>query len=215
MATPPKKLSTSKSTVADREKAKRAQAAARSKIKSWSIRKLIVAMKAYRKEIKETGKAEILDLKLSKTASPYLIINSQVRGTKLWQQTIHFPATVVSDVPSEVTPFQIDMGHGNYKYIAQLTADDPVLLRCNCPDYRHSFSWENHDVKSLQGKRIPYQRVPGSNRPPRNPDHIPGICKHLRAVIYDLQKPNGNWQIIAPFPQSDTTAVAGYLWTRK
>lgn len=214
MATPPKKVSTGKPTVAERERLKREIARERAKIKSWSIKELIRAMQAYRTQINKTGKAEILEVKLSKTAAPYLIVNSQVRGTKLWQQTLHFPATIVSDVPSDVTPFQIDMGHGNYKFIAQLSGDDPVMLRCSCPDYRHSFSWENYDVKSLQGKRIPYNRVPGSNRPPRNPDHIPGICKHLRAVIFELQKKGGNWQIIAPFPESNTTAVAGYLWRK-
>lgn len=39
----------------------------------------------------------------------------------------------------------------------------------NCQDYRFMWHWWIADRKALLGPRIPYQRVPGSNRPPKNP----------------------------------------------
>lgn len=44
-----------------------------------------------------------------------------------------------------------------------------ILTRCTCPDLRFVGMWYIADKKALLGPRIPYQRVPGSTRPPVNP----------------------------------------------
>lgn len=45
-----------------------------------------------------------------------------------------------------------------------------VLTRCsNCPDFRFVGHWYIADKKALLGPRIPYTKVPGSNRPSVNP----------------------------------------------
>lgn len=55
-----------------------------------------------------------------------------------------------------------------------------VRVRCGCADFRFRFAWEDRDAGCLYGG-VPkgYTPVPGSNRPPVNPDHIPGMCKHI------------------------------------
>lgn len=55
-----------------------------------------------------------------------------------------------------------------------------VRVRCSCQDFRFRFAWEDRANQCLYGG-VPksYQRVPGSTRPPVNPEHIPGICKHI------------------------------------
>lgn len=53
-------------------------------------------------------------------------------------------------------------------------------VRCGCADFRFRFSWEDRDNGCLYGG-VPksYTPVPGSNRPPVNPQHLPGFCKHI------------------------------------
>lgn len=55
-----------------------------------------------------------------------------------------------------------------------------VRVRCGCADFRHRFAWEDLANKCLYGGRPKaYTRKPGSNRPPVNPKHYPGFCKHI------------------------------------
>lgn len=62
-----------------------------------------------------------------------------------------------------------------------------VRVRCNCLDFYYRFATWNFNDKSLVGpKPAPYVRK--TNRPPVNPDATPGLCKHLLAVVEDLQK---------------------------
>lgn len=55
-----------------------------------------------------------------------------------------------------------------------------VRVRCSCMDFRFRFSWEDRAVQALYGAPpAKYTRKPGSNRPPVNPEHMPGFCKHV------------------------------------
>lgn len=53
-------------------------------------------------------------------------------------------------------------------------------VRCGCKDFRFRFAWEDRANQCLYGG-VPksYKRKPGSTRPPVNPEHIPGFCKHI------------------------------------
>lgn len=63
-----------------------------------------------------------------------------------------------------------------------------VRVRCTCFDFRHRFAWEDKAVNALYGGApAKYTPKPGSNRPPVNPDHIPGMCKHLIACARGSQ----------------------------
>lgn len=66
-----------------------------------------------------------------------------------------------------------------------------VKVQCSCLDFHYRFANHNHQADALVGKPPPlYQRVPGSNRPPVNPQQVSGICKHIIKVV-DALKQNG------------------------
>jgi hypothetical protein len=75
-------------------------------------------------------------------------------------------------------------------------AVEPIVLNsetarvaCDCMDFRFRFANHNHRDDSLAGEPPPaYQPVPGSNRPEANPSHLPGMCKHLMAVVQQLKR---------------------------
>jgi hypothetical protein len=57
-----------------------------------------------------------------------------------------------------------------------------VKVRCDCPDFRWRFAYYNDLKQALYGLRPPpYKRK--TNRPPVNPRHLPGMCKHLFNVV--------------------------------
>lgn len=63
-----------------------------------------------------------------------------------------------------------------------------VRVRCSCKDFQFRFSWEDRENKCLYGG-VPksYTRKPGSNRPPVNPHHYPGFCKHIWQCTKSLE----------------------------
>lgn len=70
-------------------------------------------------------------------------------------------------------------------------ATNPVALKCSCTDFRFCFEKELFDNKGLIGawrKYIPVK--PPSGRPPKNPKHVMGMCKHTHNLI-NILKSNG------------------------
>lgn len=52
-------------------------------------------------------------------------------------------------------------------------------VRCSCLDFYFTWMWPDKSAKALFGNLgRPYKRKT-TTRPPRNPDHIPGFCKHV------------------------------------
>lgn len=75
---------------------------------------------------------------------------------------------------------------GKYK-VHPISVDTDVQVRCTCEDFNHTFAWYNLKDGSLYGpKPAKYKRVPGSTRPPRNPEKTPGLCKHLMALFAQM-----------------------------
>jgi len=79
-------------------------------------------------------------------------------------------------------------GHGIDFYLSELNVNSRIRTRCQCDDYYFMWSYWNSREKALLGPHKPYVRVPGSNRPPVNPDESPGLCKHLLVLIKKLMK---------------------------
>jgi hypothetical protein len=79
---------------------------------------------------------------------------------------------------------------GETYFLERLSGGDTdVLVRCSCDDFRYRFAYYNHLDKSLQGpKPKKYVRVPGSTRPPANPQQREGLCKHLIKLTKILQE---------------------------
>ena len=72
---------------------------------------------------------------------------------------------------------------GKTVWMAPLTANNRVQVRCSCLDFYFTFGYWNWTVGSLYGRKPkPYVRKT-KTYPERNPTHTPGLCKHLVAVV--------------------------------
>lgn len=78
---------------------------------------------------------------------------------------------------------------GKKYYIEPIALNDHnAKVRCNCLDFYHRFAHYNHTDKSIVGRApVPYQRKT-TTRPEVNPDHVPGMCKHLLKTVAILQQ---------------------------
>lgn len=77
-------------------------------------------------------------------------------------------------------------------YFEQLSFNDSVRVRCNCPDFRWRFNWEceSEEPTALFGpKAPPYKPAhPERYRGPANPSGLAGICKHAMNLALSLYK---------------------------
>lgn len=65
-----------------------------------------------------------------------------------------------------------------YSFFPISNRQNDVKLSCNCLDFYYRFSKYNEKDDSLYGGSPP-PYVKKTDRPPVNPDKIPGMCKHL------------------------------------
>lgn len=62
----------------------------------------------------------------------------------------------------------------------------PLRVRCSCPDFRYRFApWNEKEGAIYGGKAAKYTKK--TNRPVQNPQHTPGMCKHLVNALLWLQ----------------------------
>jgi hypothetical protein len=96
------------------------------------------------------------------------------------------------DTPENITIFSTDKEYQHFQPI--VLAQNNARVRCTCLDFFYRFAHNNYKADSLYGEVPPiYQRVLGpygepSKRPPVNPLRVPGLCKHLYALVTDLQR---------------------------
>lgn len=62
-----------------------------------------------------------------------------------------------------------------------------VGVSCSCADYIMRFAAYNIDNNCHVGPMPPRYVRKTTNRPPANPNHVPGMCKHLLKVVDDLE----------------------------
>jgi hypothetical protein len=114
---------------------------------------------------------------------------------KSYDLVIQFHEVTFALEPNPLTPVRLETrvrGRGPRTIIyAEQMSDDrhPVQIRCECSDFR--FAWM-HALKlkdSLYGTEIPYVRKT-TTRPPRNPQDIPGYCKHILDYLDVLKERN-------------------------
>lgn len=106
-----------------------------------------------------------------------------------YQPIIQF-LNVVFD-PTDTNDNVTFTGQDNQEYHVQPVdlAQSRVKVRCNCLDFYYRFAMTDFNDGSLVGRMPPvYHPVPGSNRPPANPMHVPGICRHLIKVVDHLRQ---------------------------
>lgn len=140
------------------------------------------------RRLNATDTVSIVDISLVPQKGA-LVAKAKVRGSenKVYDSYIQFlkvaynpPETdnrvtfVSNEQTYAITP--IDVGNSNVK------------VRCTCLDFRFRFAMVNSADGSLYGRRPPiYRPVPGSNRPSANPAKQPGICKHIKTLMDELQ----------------------------
>lgn len=73
---------------------------------------------------------------------------------------------------------------GTPYYFIQHTLYSTVQISCNCENYIYTYAYSNAAVGSHYGP-LPQFVVKGTGRP-KNPQHIPGMCKHLMNAINGL-----------------------------
>lgn len=74
---------------------------------------------------------------------------------------------------------------GSIYFIQKPTIEHHILTRCSCKDFQFMWHWWLGNKKALLGPRIPYVRKT-THYPEKNPDHIPGIDKHILTFIKKL-----------------------------
>lgn len=62
-----------------------------------------------------------------------------------------------------------------------------VRVNCTCLDFHWRFALWNFNDGSLLGKK-PKPYIKKTNRPPNNPQRLPGLCKHLIAVKQHFER---------------------------
>lgn len=117
-------------------------------------------------------------------------VKSQAKRNEGYRVRLQFYDMKFHDKPTSSNCVKIeDKYTGKPLYFEKINLfTQPVRVRCGCQDFRFRFAWEDRAVQALYGG-VPkgYTPVPGSNRPPVNPEHIPGFCKHIYQCAMTIQ----------------------------
>lgn len=65
-------------------------------------------------------------------------------------------------------------------------ANQDVLVRCNCPDFKWRWNYYNHSTGSLWGAKV--RKYESQGGPPANPKELPGMCKHCLKTVRALSR---------------------------
>lgn len=117
-------------------------------------------------------------------------VKSQSHSNEGYRVRLQFYNMVFGDKPTSSNCVKIqDATTGKPLYFEKINLfKQPVRVRCGCSDFRFRFAWEDRAVQALYGgPPKKYTRKPGSNRPPVNPEHMYGICKHIHGCAMTIQ----------------------------
>jgi len=123
-----------------------------------------------------------------KVIVPYKATNTLLISLRAWgvtQSALHNVTMLFSDVeiltenPNSPAYFQLKYKDTMY-WIKKLDkTKNPLTSRCSCADEFFTWALWKHQAGCLYGQKPrPYKRKT-MTRPPRNPAHIVGICKHV------------------------------------
>lgn len=118
----------------------------------------------------------------SKPGNGVLLIRAIIQGIEQdYETSIQFNKLNFTN-PNDPQAIKV----GNY-YIQPIKLNNNnVQVSCQCKDFRWSFAWYNSGDKALIGNPPP-PYVPISNRGPRNPTKVSGMCKHLICLQKNLE----------------------------
>lgn len=120
-----------------------------------------------------------------------LIVKCEVtntnKGSKYLSTILFSPVEMKDAKEGNVVEFVGSDGAKHYLTPINSNATD-VKVNCTCLDFHFRFATWNFSNDSLLGQKPePYQKKPGSNRPPANPKQSPGVCKHLMKAFEEVK----------------------------
>ena len=137
------------------------------------------------------GPVQVPIVKLTPYApSQALLAESQARNQgRVYNPEIFFEGVQFEPEETEtnITFTGSDNNEHNIAGEIPLTGNQ-IQVRCNCLDFHYRFSRINATNGSLYGKAPPAYQRKTDTRPPVNPMKVPGMCKHLLALVDELQK---------------------------
>jgi len=112
-----------------------------------------------------------------------------------YKATVQFHEVSFNDTPTEKhkIPVKINAGDGEVTmYHEQVRVKKhPVMIKCQCEDFRHRFETEAADNDALIGRPKKYRRKTPAwpvGRPYANSTEKIGFCKHINSLIIALSK---------------------------
>ena len=118
-----------------------------------------------------------------------LTVKAEALGKKLYPLTITFYNVDYSWEKDGEHPLMVRPELGKTAYMSPVSeSGNPVQLRCQCPDFRHTYAHWDRKEKALSGSPFPFYQRKTENRPERNPQHRPGVCKHLVGLFERLRR---------------------------
>ena len=115
-------------------------------------------------------------------------VNSYTTKGVVYTVELHFtPVTFITEEEyNRVANAGRDKINGTWYYFIKPSNYSPLQCSCTCMNYVYTWAFPNAK-KGVHYGPLPVIEPPKGVRPPRNPQHLPGMCKHIAAAL------NGTW----------------------
>lgn len=119
-----------------------------------------------------------------------LHVRSNTRSTNgnRYHQSIQFTNVAFESQSSDTNVTFTGADGVEYNIVPIILMDHNVKVRCDCLDFYFRFANWNFSDKSIVGRApVPYHRKT-LNHPEVNPNHTPGMCKHIIKIIEHMHQ---------------------------
>lgn len=113
---------------------------------------------------------------------------SKSTNNNVYNQSVQF--LKVNFNPSEDSTEVAEIEQSDQSVVKVETIDlntHNIKCRCSCLDFRFRFAFYNNQDKALVGQPPPRYIRKTTTKPPVNPLHLPGMCKHILKLIDNLR----------------------------
>ena len=133
----------------------------------------------------EQYRAQLFSGDFTDNSLHYIIpVQSYTENNKIY--TVHINFTPVTFVTEEEYKRVMNAGRDKFNdqwvYFIKPSNYTPVQVSCTCMNYVYTWAFYNAKTGNHFGP-LPVIPPPKGLRPPRNPKHLPGMCKHIVAAL--------------------------------
>jgi len=116
--------------------------------------------------------------------------NSQTKGQST---SMHYPKIIFNNVEFEeedtANNISFKAKDGNEYHVSPIVlTQNTVRVSCDCLDFKWRFQYYNVTDRSAAIPKAPKPYQPTTNKGPVNPAKVPGVCKHIIALVDVLKK---------------------------